>query len=717
MFFDRQRFISLTFAIALLGAHPSAYGGGYEELFLEPTPHWKDLSSPAPRLKEPANDAECCDRELESTSNPRFRIRPAEEVGIRAGHPVAYLFEQPIVSGGTLEEGDRFVITIPPSSTFLEAGAVSLIWGNLEPLNCEAYDLEVECVVPPDHAMRLPFAMSFVHDEPGATEISVTIDLENQPEEYMGHQVIFNGVVEPDNPDPVVVDVLFLYQPDPDDGRQEEKLRRIFDSWIDYSNAVLRRSEVKIILRNIGLHPFETNSDYDMRFALADVMYSEKYANLRYQFGADFAVYVRGYEARLCGVAFQARPGLPLSRDDISVSAVNLTDDNVCKWTPASTFLHEIGHTMGLGHGPEVPRRAGPYGYWTFAGGHGEGIGFDPNGNAYHLGTMMSHNTTNFFSNPNITCPTDRPCGRPIGSPDAADSATALNALRWMIAAARPSIVPPDDSDVGIFVRGIDAGFDRHGVRIVMQNYSSRVEQHIDFEVTTPAGWRLLENSLGDACNQSDDTVICQVEMINAFERVFVDLEFQPGLTFDPPITAKLLLEDAFEGNNEGWYDPDYQPTVDATHNSEQMSDGLWRGGISFGVASHDFQEIPMQLGIRLPASYRTADLRNMHVRYHAGFDFEKGIPKMINVDCEIDEGESNDVLILCPEVEISPQFDDGYVNPPGKWGAVVSVLFSRVTDPLPAEFLFESRVPGTPSEVIFHDQFQPAQSSDGPGF
>lgn len=610
-----------------------------------------------------------------------------------AQYPVTYLLDgEPsqnsvdLIPGGT-----RFSIALPPGASFLEAGALSRDWVDFEPLACAETASTVQCDAPPDKDVWFPVTIAVEYESAGLQTLSVSMEAPDGTTIDGVSVVAVDSEVLPHDAEPVVVDVLFLHDPAIADVFPGSKLRTEFDSWIAFANHSLKESGVKIILRNVGIDEFAVDPALQYFEALNAVRTSDFYDLRRQQTGADIGIYYkRKTRTESCGQASLGLPGSLITRNSNSMALVQ-EDLRECG-APSQTFLHEIGHVMGLGHEVDVPRYAAPRGYWTFARGHFEESGQHPNES--RRGTIMSGNTTNRLSNPDVTCPTGLPCGVPIGDPKQAHAAKALNALRWAIRDTNASNVDPLASDVGIWLRGLPSSDDTIRVRAELQNYSSIAQSNVTFELSIPDGWALSGTEPAGACVpvSGDSDYGCELQSLAAFGSGSVDFRFTPGEQFTPAFSAKLLQADAFSYNDQSQYDPRYNLRV-ATQLLDLSDDpnSSFAGRFDVHLSSHVHSNPTVSLGLDFDSNISFWTFPS--IRVQSGYDFQMGRPEWEFVGCNSGP-TANGYEVRCLENRPLPIWNESYELPPFENRSIASFTFENGSPVEEPELVIETEYP-----------------------
>jgi len=211
------------------------------------------------------------------------------------------------------------------------------------------------------------------------------------------------------------IDVLFVYEPE-----FAGTIDQLSDEWVSEINLIYQSSGVKLKMYKAGTVK---------RFIKADNFYGKLHRlrgdkqieKLRDYLEADFVVGVvsksEGDKANVVGLAYKGiRPQFAYSIVRGRVSA--------------RTVAHELGHNMGLGHG-ELQKSDGTLYPW----GRGYGI---PGKYATVMGYSQLYPAPSVlrFSNPDIDC-NGVPCGVSETREDGANSALAINCVRFLVSSFR----------------------------------------------------------------------------------------------------------------------------------------------------------------------------------------------------------------------------------------------------------------------------------------
>ena len=205
------------------------------------------------------------------------------------------------------------------------------------------------------------------------------------------------------------VDVLIVYDSETNsyyNGSPNTAIRGM----VDQANSYLSNSRVDIQLNIVGTQQIGLPDN------LSTLRNDSQVANLRDSTGADFVTYIVGSSDDYCGVGY------------LTTSASNAYNI-VARGCMARSYLHEMGHNMGLGHSVAQGSKGRDYDY---------GVGYGVN-NVFS--TVMAYQDaynspqrTFLLSNPDYQC-----SGRTCGIENVADAARALNNVRDKVSNHRQS--------------------------------------------------------------------------------------------------------------------------------------------------------------------------------------------------------------------------------------------------------------------------------------
>lgn len=236
-----------------------------------------------------------------------------------------------------------------------------------------------------------------------------------------------------------VVDVLVLYTPEAAASRNGKDIDARIASYIAYANTAYKNSQVDIQLRLVGSQLADLPYDYVTETNLNNFQQDSSVARLRKEKGADLVTLLNlrqqvsnGY---VCGIGYISGGDSSTGRLYQYSSAVAYSLVGIdCG---VSTFAHELGHNMGLGHSYAQGSKGG---VWEWARGHGVSGLFST-----VMAYPQSYGTNNqlpVFSNPEVQTCSGLPCGMEKELVSGADAATSLNALATQIAAFMPMMTP-----------------------------------------------------------------------------------------------------------------------------------------------------------------------------------------------------------------------------------------------------------------------------------
>jgi hypothetical protein len=201
-----------------------------------------------------------------------------------------------------------------------------------------------------------------------------------------------------------------------------QQVETAMQNWVAQANNIYRDSNIDIQLRLVGAVAHE-QAGADMSAVLTSLRQDTTAVNLRNQYGADFVTQL--HQTGECGIGYMA-VSAPWAWNVVGPDCGPLV------------LAHELGHNMGLNHSRKQGDTGGAR--YSYALGHGvDGL----------FGTVMTYSWLYVnkasgrvakFSNPDVNC-LGVPCGVPVGQPDEAHAAQALNNVKNEIAAFRAEIV------------------------------------------------------------------------------------------------------------------------------------------------------------------------------------------------------------------------------------------------------------------------------------
>lgn len=226
-------------------------------------------------------------------------------------------------------------------------------------------------------------------------------------------------------------DILVLYTPGAERTSEGRDMPARIASYIAYANQSLRNSEVDLQFNLVGFERFDGGYNFPTFTNVRNFTRDATVAEKREEYGADLVTLLNLRQERgngfVCGIAADVTSGNSRTGnfDAYAASvAFNLTGIDC----GLNTFIHELGHNMGLGHGL---RQNAPGGVFSW----GRGYGVDREFSTI-MGYPQSYDTRNqlpIFSNPRETCE-GLPCGRDSDRRDGADASDALNIVAEQVA-------------------------------------------------------------------------------------------------------------------------------------------------------------------------------------------------------------------------------------------------------------------------------------------
>ena len=234
------------------------------------------------------------------------------------------------------------------------------------------------------------------------------------------------------------IDVLVLYTPEAQTTTNGQDMSARIASYIAYANRAYSNSDVDMQLRAVHSAQLEGNYTYVTEGNLDSLRTNTQVQALRRDVGADMVVLLNlaqevqgGY---VCGIGY-VPPGDPNSGQFYSYAssaAYSLVAINC----GLSTFAHELGHNMGLGHSY---RQNSGGGIWNWARGYGvDGLFSTIMAYPQSFGTR---NQLQQFANPRQTQCGGVACGVDASRSDGADAALNLNRLGTQLANFVPTVV------------------------------------------------------------------------------------------------------------------------------------------------------------------------------------------------------------------------------------------------------------------------------------
>lgn len=237
------------------------------------------------------------------------------------------------------------------------------------------------------------------------------------------------------------VDILVLYVDDATQTNNGSDIDARIASYIEYTNQAYQNSEVDMQLRLVGAENVDLPYTYVNGDNLGAFRNNDTVAQLRQQYGADLVTLLNLREpvsgGYVCGIAY-VPPGQPGTGEFYS-NAPSLGFSLVGIDCGYSTFSHELGHNMSLGHSYVQQSEGGIY---PWARGHGVNGLFS---------TIMAYpqaygtrNQVQQFSSPQQRKCEGQLCGVDRDQPDGADSVGNLRVVASQVAGFVPTVNPDD---------------------------------------------------------------------------------------------------------------------------------------------------------------------------------------------------------------------------------------------------------------------------------
>lgn len=229
-----------------------------------------------------------------------------------------------------------------------------------------------------------------------------------------------------------IIDVMVLYSPEAASDRNGA-IETYINSLIASSNTTYADSDMRARIRLVHTEQISISGAQSIDGTALNALRSNNRVNeLRAEHGADLVALLipatRSSNGTVCGIGYVANgSGGVLSRFARD-TAFSISGSNC----GSSTFTHELGHNMGLGHSREQGSRGGVFDF---------GLGY---GVQNTFATTMAYDfvfnapRVQRFSNPQQTC-SGLPCGIGQGNSNAADAAFAVNSVSAQIANYLPS--------------------------------------------------------------------------------------------------------------------------------------------------------------------------------------------------------------------------------------------------------------------------------------
>jgi hypothetical protein len=217
-----------------------------------------------------------------------------------------------------------------------------------------------------------------------------------------------------------------------------------------YANKALENSKANIRFRVVHIEELDIDNAKTDVNTLYSLRNSTKAQSLRSKYGADLVTMMTP-TGPYCGVGF-----VPRGNDGKIYPTYKSYGYSVVGHYCTSSFAHELGHNLTLGHSYKQNSNGGLYPW-------GRGHGVDSK-----FVTTMAYNSAykapriQMFSTPEVSACKGLPCGSPISAKDGANAVKALGIAGPQIAAwyestiptASPNIKPSASDDMGITEQG-----------------------------------------------------------------------------------------------------------------------------------------------------------------------------------------------------------------------------------------------------------------------
>lgn len=241
-----------------------------------------------------------------------------------------------------------------------------------------------------------------------------------------------------------VVDVLVLYAPETLNTRAGRDIEARSAAYIEYANQAYANSDVNTRLRLVGVKRLDAGYNSVDSDTLGQLRSNATAAEWRRQTGADLVTLLTLPTAQgsgyICGIGYMP-PG-DASSEQFYRNASSAGFSLVGVECGLSTFAHELGHNMGLGHSYRQNSDGS-----VFPWGRGHGVdGLFSTIMAY----PQSYGTRNqlpLFSNPRSNNCAGTGCGIDRNRDNGADASESLNRLISQVSNFSPTIVPRDDEE------------------------------------------------------------------------------------------------------------------------------------------------------------------------------------------------------------------------------------------------------------------------------
>ncbi|WP_051234582.1 carbohydrate binding domain-containing protein [Marinimicrobium agarilyticum] len=241
-----------------------------------------------------------------------------------------------------------------------------------------------------------------------------------------------------------LVDVLVLYIDEAQQTSAGRDIEARIGAYISYNNQAFENSNVDMRLRLVGAEKVDLDYTYVTSENLGALRSNSTVAALRQEYGADLVTLLNlrqpmsgGY---ICGIGYI--PWGDASNGRLASNAGSAAFSLVGVDCGLSTFAHELGHNMSLGHS-YVQNSGG--GVWEWARGHGvQGLFSTVMAYPQSYGTR---NQIQIFSTPDVVDCSGQPCGVDRSQPQGADASRSLNNLAQQIADFMPHVTDIDGPD------------------------------------------------------------------------------------------------------------------------------------------------------------------------------------------------------------------------------------------------------------------------------